>query len=181
MGNGPRVADRLDPILEGARSSIVIESPYVVPSRPLLQLLERKLAGGVRVQIVTNSLRACDGVLPYAGYLKYRRRLVLRGVDMREYKGPDTLHAKTMVIDGRTVLIGSYNLDPRSQNLNAETMCGVDSEEVAADALASIAGHVQNSWKVAAREHRMRVRVPRSWRIRAWAARLFLPLYEKQL
>lgn len=181
VGDGPRVADRLDPILESARSSIVIESPYVVPSRPLLELLERKLADGVRVQIVTNSLRACDGVLPYAGYLKYRRRLVLRGVDMREYKGPDTLHAKTLVIDGRTVLIGSYNLDPRSQNLNAETMCGVDSEEIAADALASIDGHVQNSWKVAAREHRVRVRVPRSWRIRAWAARLFLPLYEKQL
>jgi len=181
VGNGPRVADALDPILESAQSSIVIESPYVVPSRPLLKLLERKLAGGVRVQIVTNSLRACDGVLPYAGYLKYRRRLVLRGVDMREYKGPHTLHAKTLVIDGRTVLIGSYNLDPRSQNLNAETMCAVDNEAVARDALASIDQHVQNSWKVAAHEHRVRVRVPRSWRIRAWAARLFLPLYERQL
>jgi len=30
------------------------------------------------------------------------------------------LHAKSLVIDGETVFIGSYNLDPRSENLNTE-------------------------------------------------------------
>ena len=131
------------------------------------------------MQIDTNSLRSTDGVLPYAGYVKYRRRLVKHGVDVREFKGPDTLHAKTLVLDGRTALVGSYNIDPRSQNLNAEVMCVVHDETIARRVLASIDRHLQNAWTVAVHEHR--VRVPRAWRIRAWAARLFLPLYERQL
>jgi len=176
---GPRVSVGLTDVIESAQSSVVIESPYVVPSRPLIELLERKRAAGVRVQIVTNSLRSTDGVLPYAGYLKYRRRLLRNGVDIREYKGPDTLHAKTLVVDGRTALVGSYNIDQRSQNLNAEAMCVVEDETIARELLASIDHHVKNTWVVSAPEHR--VRVPRVWRIRAWAARLFLPLYERQL
>jgi putative cardiolipin synthase len=178
--DGPRLAVRLAEIIDGAKSSIVIESPYVVPQRPLLGLLEKKLKEGVRVQIVTNSLRSCDGALAYAGYIKYRRRLLRAGVDLREYKGPDTLHAKTLVIDGRTVLVGSYNLDPRSQNLNAEAMTLAHDEATATELLASIDQHVQNAWNVRAREH-WRPHVPRSWRIRAWVARLLMPIIEKQL
>jgi phosphatidylserine/phosphatidylglycerophosphate/cardiolipin synthase-like enzyme len=178
-GGGPRVAVRLAQLIDSAQTSVVIESAYVVPSRNFIELLERKLAAGVQVQIVTNSLRSTDGVLPYAGYVKYKRRLLRRGADIREYKGPDTLHAKTLVVDGRTALVGSYNLDPRSQNLNAEAMCVVEDASVARELLASIDRHVQNAWRVETREHRMHV--PRVWRIRAWAARLFLPLYERQL
>jgi phosphatidylserine/phosphatidylglycerophosphate/cardiolipin synthase-like enzyme len=176
---GPRVAVHLAEMIAGAKSSIVVESPYVVPSRPLLELLEKKRGEGVRVQIVTNSLHSMDGVLPWAGYIKYRHRLLRHGVDIREFKGPDTLHAKTLVIDVLTVLVGSYNLDQRSQNLNAEAMCVVKDETIARQTLALIDDHIANSWIVGKREHR--VRVPRLWRVRAWAARLFLPLYEKQL
>jgi cardiolipin synthase C len=173
------VGAHLEAMIDAAKSSVVIESPYFVPSRPLIDLLEKKRAGGVRVQIVTNSLRSTDGVLPYAGYVKYRRRLVKHGVDVREFKGPDTLHAKTLVIDGRTALVGSYNIDPRSHNLNAEVMCVVHDEMIAHRVLASIDQHLKNAWTVAVHEHH--IHVPRAWRIRAWAARLFLPLYEQQL
>jgi cardiolipin synthase C len=173
------VGAHLEAMIDAAKSSVVIESPYFVPSRPLIDLLEKKRAGGVRVQIVTNSLRSTDGVLPYAGYVKYRRRLVKHGVDVREFKGPDTLHAKTLVIDGRTALVGSYNIDPRSHNLNAEVMCVVHDETIAHRVLASIDQHLKNAWTVAVHEHH--IHVPRAWRIRAWAARLFLPLYEQQL
>ena len=30
------------------------------------------------------------------------------------------LHAKTLVVDGKRVYIGTFNLDPRSENLNTE-------------------------------------------------------------
>ena len=83
------------------------------------------------MRIVTNSLRSCDGALPFAGYIKYRRRMVRDGIDLREYRGPDTLHAKTLVIDGKTMLVGSYNIDPRSANLNTEVMCVAEDETLA--------------------------------------------------
>ncbi|HXH38151.1 MAG TPA: phosphatidylserine/phosphatidylglycerophosphate/cardiolipin synthase family protein [Thermoanaerobaculia bacterium] len=178
-GEGARVAGRLADVIAGAKSEIVIESPYLVPSGSMLTLLEKKLAEGVRVRIVTNSLRSCDGVLPYAGYIKYRHRMVRDGIDLREYRGPDTLHAKTLVIDGRTVLVGSYNIDPRSQNLNTEVMCVAEDETIAQQLLASIDRHIDNAWAVTISEHRSLA--PRAWRFRAWAARLVLPLLEGQL
>ena len=176
---GARVGDCLVDMLDSAESSIIIESPYVVPSQPMIALLEKKLAEGLHVQIVTNSIHSSDGVLPYAGFLKYRRRLVLHGADVREYKGPDTLHAKTLVIDGRTVLVGSYNFDPRSHNLDAEVMCLVDDPSIAGEVRKLIDAHLENAWTITAHEHR--IRIPRMWRIRAWAARMLLPLYERQL
>jgi len=178
-GDGPRIGARLADAIEGARSSVVIESPYLVPPAGLLELLKKKIGEGVRVQILTNSFRSGDGLLPYVGYVKYRRRLIRAGIDVREYKGPQMLHAKSMVIDGRTVLVGSYNVDPRSQNLNAEAMCIAEDGEAARELLASIDEHVQNAWIVGGRERR--ARVPRVARLRAWALRLLLPLFERQL
>ncbi len=186
VDDGPRVAVRLAEMIRGAETSIVIESPYLVPSRALLELLEQKLKEGVYVQIVTNSLRSTDGVFPQAGYLKYRRRLARLGIDVREYKGPDPLHAKSAVIDGRIALIGSYNLDPRSENLNTEVMCVAEDAEVAQELLESIDLHLQNAWQVHGNGKPVRVprdpSVSRAKAVRAWFARLLLlPIVENQL
>lgn len=179
---GERVGTRLVKLLDAARSSIVIESPYLVPSRALLEVLERKNAEGVYVLIVTNSFRSTDGLLPFAGYLKYRRRLVRAGIDIREFQGSDTLHAKSAVIDGRITVIGSYNVDQRSHHLDIEGTCIVEDEELARELLENIAVHVRNSWRVERSgvppdELRMRATASLGLRI----ARLFLPLFEGQL
>lgn len=184
VGDGPRVARHLEEIVARAEESIVIESPYLVPTRPMLALLEKKLSEGVYVQIVTNSLRSTDGVLPQAGYLKYKRRLVRMGIDVREYKGPDPLHAKSAVIDGRIALIGSYNLDPRSANLNTEVICVVEDEAFARELLDSIDLHLQNAWTIRRNGKPARESYPlvsRAKKLRTWAARLLLPIVENQL
>jgi len=183
--DGTRVAVRLTEAIANAKSSIVIESPYLIPSRKLLALLERKLREGVYVQIVTNSLRSTDGILPQAAYLKYRRRLARAGIDVREYKGPDPLHAKSAVIDGRIALIGSYNLSPRSEYLNTEVMCVAEDEAVAQELLESIDAHLQNAWRIHGNGKPARVEryplVSRAKVFRAWAARLIVPIVENQM
>jgi len=179
---GPRVGTRLEDLISGAKKSIVIESPYVVPSKSLLNLLIEKVSEGVAVQIVTNSLRSSDGVLAQAAYLRYRRRAARAGIDLREYKGPDSLHAKSIVIDDRIALIGSYNIDPRSANLNNELMCMADDPETAHELLADIGVHIQNSWHVDGDGH-AHEHFPgeRSRSFRAWMVRLLLPVIEGQL
>jgi phosphatidylserine/phosphatidylglycerophosphate/cardiolipin synthase-like enzyme len=184
-GDGPRVGVRLVDIIASAKRSIVIESPYLVPSKSLLELLERKVADGVSVLIVTNSLRSADGVLAQAAYLKYRRRVARAGIDVREYKGPDSLHAKSIIVDQRTVLVGSYNVDPRSHNLNTEVMCLANDEDVARRLLDLIEVHIRNAWRIdgdgrAPRGEHFPGRRAKSFR--AWAARLLLlPVIEGQL
>ncbi|MCB0220420.1 MAG: phospholipase D family protein, partial [Chrysiogenetes bacterium] len=41
------------------------------------------------------------------------------------------LHAKTLVIDGEQLFIGTFNLDPRSTNLNTEIGVLIRSEKLA--------------------------------------------------
>jgi len=186
IDDGPRVATALAIIIERAKKSIVVESPYLVPSRQVRRLLRKKLKEGVSVLILTNSLRSTDGSFPHAGYVKYRRRLVRAGVDVREYKGPHMLHAKSAVIDGRIALIGSYNLDPRSQNLNTEIMCMVEDEQIAGELRDSIQLHIDNSWTIYADGSRDGApgdpRVSHAKVIRAWLVQhLLLRLIERQL
>jgi len=173
------VSRDLAEILAAAEQSIVIESPYFVPTKSLRTLLEKKREEGIEVLVVTNSFRSTDGLLPQAAYLKYRKKLLRGGLEMREYKGPDVLHAKSIIVDGRVAMIGSYNIDPRSQYLNTEVMCVAEDEELASELRASIDAHVANAWAI----HRASrgPRVSRAVAFRLWAMRLILPLIEPQL
>ena len=58
------------------------------------------------------------------------------------------IHAKTMVIDNETLFIGTFNLDPRSANLNTEVGVIVKNKKIAAAVEANILNDakVENSW-----------------------------------
>lgn len=169
----PHVGDVVVDALQSAERSIVIESPYFIPPQFLREVLVKKLAEGVRVVVLTNSIRSTDGLLPQAAYLQYRHELARAGIDFREYKGPDTLHSKSIIIDGRLAMIGSYNIDPRSHFLNTEVMCVVDDEALAAELLRSVDVDTDNAWVIDP--------ASRGISLRIWAMQLLLPLLEHQL
>ena len=58
------------------------------------------------------------------------------------------LHAKSMVIDGKITVIGTFNLDPRSANLNTECVTIVYSPKVSAGVLEgmNIEFKPENAW-----------------------------------
>jgi phosphatidylserine/phosphatidylglycerophosphate/cardiolipin synthase-like enzyme len=63
------------------------------------------------------------------------------------------IHAKSFVMDGHLAYIGTYNLDPRSANLNTEVGLLIDDERVAAQLRADILNDTRpgNSWVIAKR------------------------------
>ncbi len=170
---GHEVGGDLARIMAAAKESIIIESPYFIPPRFLHELLLAKLAEGVRIVVVTNSVRSTDGLLPYVGYLKYRRELARAGIDFREYKGPDCLHGKAIIVDGRAVMIGSYNIDPRSQYLNTEVMCVFESKGFALALQEVIDRHIADSWTISD--------APTANPLKVLGIRLLLPILEHQL
>jgi putative cardiolipin synthase len=142
------VTQRTLAVLETARSSLFITSPYYVPGKIGLAQARRQIDRGVRITVVTNSLAATDEPLVYAGYARYRRELLEMGVQLFELSprlsqrsgrlgafGATTgrLHGKTAVIDDERVFIGSMNLDGRSASLNTEIGLVIDSPELARD------------------------------------------------
>jgi phosphatidylserine/phosphatidylglycerophosphate/cardiolipin synthase-like enzyme len=182
-GNGPGVAEGLAATFGSATQSIVIESPYVIPTQLFLDVLGKKLDEGVTVHIVTNSLKSTDGFLPQVAYLGVRRFLLRMGVELHEYKGPGTLHAKSIIVDGKIAMVGSYNLDPRSQNLNTEIMVVANDEGAAATLKAAIDADVRNAWRISSngRTPRSYPKTSRWLRFLIWTTRLLLPFIEGQL
>jgi phosphatidylserine/phosphatidylglycerophosphate/cardiolipin synthase-like enzyme len=65
-----------------------------------------------------------------------------------------SLHAKTYVVDHHTAWIGSFNLDPRSENLNTETALIIEDPEIARAVEGGILRDIapQNSWTIGRRE-----------------------------
>jgi putative cardiolipin synthase len=146
-----KVGSELRDLLASARQSAVVESPYLVPSRAFRNALREALGRGVRVRILTNGLGATDNLWPQAGYVGHKRDLVRSGVELWEYQGPECLHAKAAVIDGETVIVGSYNLDPRSQNLNTELALVVRDRPLATEMRTLMDGHLQKAARIDSR------------------------------
>ena len=139
LDGGGRSSAALARLVAGARESIVIQSPYLVMSDNAKALFRAAVARGVKVRILTNSLASTDNMQAFSGYRNQRKQLLEMGLDIREYK-PDpanrnvlmsranppatpplfALHAKSMVVDGKIAYIGTFNFDPRSENLNTE-------------------------------------------------------------
>jgi putative cardiolipin synthase len=125
LGTGQAIVELFD----SAKSDILIESPYTVPHANALEALERARARGVRVRLITNSNYNADDNFAILGYYKEdKAKLQKLGVELFEYKGPQTLHAKTYIVDGNRAFVGSYNLDRLSHKYNTET--GVLFEDV---------------------------------------------------
>lgn len=145
------VAHELKDLLDRARELVVIESPYLVPSRAFGQALKRALARGVRVRILTNSMATTDNLWAQAGYVGHRKPLVRHGVELWEYRGAESLHSKTAVIDEETVIVGSFNLDPRSESLNTELLVVMKDRDLAANLRATLDEHLRSAWRIDSR------------------------------
>jgi phosphatidylserine/phosphatidylglycerophosphate/cardiolipin synthase-like enzyme len=125
-------ATQLYDLIKNAKKSVIIDSPYLIMTKELKAVFKDAIARNVKIRILTNSLKSTDGLLPQAGYIGQRKKIVQMGIDLYEYFADDSFHSKSMVVDDEIAAIGSFNFDPRSQNLNTETMAVVNNSKMAA-------------------------------------------------
>ncbi|KZC43586.1 MULTISPECIES: phospholipase D family protein [Rhodanobacter] len=138
----PRLVAHLDDV----HSEVLLISPYFVPGRQGAATLLGLARDGTHVGVITNSLAANDVPAVHSGYERYRRQLLNGGVSLFEIRrhGPvathglfgssgASLHTKAFVIDGARGFVGSFNLDPRSANLNTEMGVLFDDDALAHD------------------------------------------------
>ena len=139
--------------IDGAHDDVLLASPYFVPGKAALERMYKVRHGGVPVTLVTNTMASNDEPFVSAAYARYRRKMLQMGVQIYEVSprilhmdtnfddsfgsmlGTSTgrLHAKMMVIDHQTTVVGSMNLDFRSSRENTELGLFVDSPELAGD------------------------------------------------
>ena len=144
-------AVRMGPLLKAARREVLFISPYFIPDAAAVQMFAALRGRGVRVRVLTNSLASTDVPVVHGGYARVRPSLLRAGVELHEMRPEATagraafhfgassgasLHAKAVVVDGRHVLVGSMNMDPRSRLHNTEVGVLLDSEAIAAQVAA---------------------------------------------
>lgn len=109
-------------LVRAARTSITIANSYFVPPRRLRRHLKAAVERGVEVRVLTNSLESTDAWWMYYASINFYKELIGAGVQIFQYTGTETMHAKTMLIDDELAVVGSFNLDPRSAIDNSEAM-----------------------------------------------------------
>jgi phosphatidylserine/phosphatidylglycerophosphate/cardiolipin synthase-like enzyme len=143
--------DSLMPLLKNAKKSVDIQSPYLITTELGKSIIKELVKKGVRVRVITNSLESTDNLVAYSGYQRDRKKTLATGIEVYEFKPhpqvrysvtmPEMqaamnytpvlgLHSKTMLIDGEIAVVGSFNIDPRSVNLNTECLAIIRSPKM---------------------------------------------------
>ena len=121
-----RVTRELLKLIAAADSTLDIEAAYFLPTRHWLRALRAAHRRGVRIRVITNSSISNDVPLLQAIYSNRRNRYKRAGVELYEYCGSRMVHLKALTIDKHIALIGSYNLERRSEKFNTEVAAWVD-------------------------------------------------------
>ena len=111
-----------------AKKYIYIETPYFLPTDPVLFALKTAAAGGVDVRILV-PLRSDTKFVEWAGR-SYLREMVKAGVSVSYYK-TGFLHSKMIVCDDAICSCGSTNVDFRSFENNFESNAFIYDSKVA--------------------------------------------------
>jgi len=140
-------------LFENAQREIIICNAYFIPSAEFIDAVRGALSRGVQVIILSNSPETNDlPEITMVGRSYYKDLLAINQEEAAQTSGGNvqiwewygwrydeerqtegTIHAKYAVFDRRYSLVGSYNLDPRSEQLNSETVVVFESKELSTD------------------------------------------------
>ncbi|BFM03585.1 phospholipase D family protein [Psychrobacter alimentarius] len=140
---------QLRTLLGSPTKQLTIISSYFVPTKDGVNTLVKLAESGIDIKILTNSFDATDVTAVHSGYIQWRPVLLKAGVRIYELKSTaseekrenklwkarsqssTSLHAKTFAVDDYQVFIGSYNVDPRSANINTEMGVIINDDQLA--------------------------------------------------
>ena len=146
--------DGLLQLMAEAKSDLLIVSPYFVPGQRMMDQFAAIRQKNVRIRVLTNSLASNDAPAAHVGYARYRKDLLGLGIELYEMRAEQestlsgfsslgsagsaggsraSLHAKIVVLDDSLLVVGSMNLDLRSQLQNSEVALVIRSRKLSAD------------------------------------------------
>ena len=124
----PDIMQGLVKAITGARKYFYVQTPYFLPTEPVLFALQTAALAGVDVRLMIP--KKSDTVLPHLGTLSYLRDVLQAGVKVYQYQ-KGFIHSKLMVSDDVLVSVGSTNMDFRSFEHNFEVNAFVYDKEFA--------------------------------------------------
>lgn len=112
-----------------AGEKLVIVSPYLIFTKQQMKALRAARERGVNIKLLTNSGASNNQRLAHLGYVSQRDSLIRMGIDVKESRGTQLLHAK-----GAALLSAGENPVPRRAfvgSLQAHERADLDLETIA--------------------------------------------------
>ena len=130
-----------------SRSSkyVYIQSPYLIPTEPVLMALRNAALSGVDVRIMI-PYRGDRGVTVQLASRSYVKDVITAGVKVYFYPR-GYMHSKAIVSDDRVTTIGSTNMDVRSYEQDFEINAFIYDSDVAAVAKAAFLEDQKECWQ----------------------------------
>jgi putative cardiolipin synthase len=151
-------------LIEGAKGEILIANAYFVPTPSIAAALKGAAGRCVAVTLISNSPETNDlPEISMVGRSHYQDLLAVNetpqvaacggtnaGLRIWEWVGQaaneanrsqGTMHSKFAVVDRQRSLVGSYNLDPRSEKLNSESAMVFDQAELSEQLARAVLEH----------------------------------------
>jgi cardiolipin synthase len=139
LRGGRRLRRRYLRAIGSANKELLVAHAYFLPDRRFVRSITAAARRGVKVTLLLAG--KSDVPLARAATMGLYRKFLNAGVEIYEWM-ESTLHAKTAVVDGHRVLMGSFNLDPLSL-VNLETLVEVENRDTAREVGLWIGDHVR--------------------------------------
>lgn len=130
-GKEPWVFYELSNLMKQAEERVYIHTPYVVCNNYMYKELSQVTAKERVIQL--NAIANGDNICASSDYIHNKEKILECGLTVYEYNGGDSSHGKSVVIDDRLSIIGSFNFDMRSAYIDTELMFVIDSQELNQD------------------------------------------------
>lgn len=111
-------------------NTVLLETPYIIGDRAMMNDIATLAQNGTEINFLTNSVANGANIWGCAEYLNNKDRILATGANVFEFLGDNSLHTKTILVDDRLSIVGSYNFDMRSTYIDTELMLVVDSTEL---------------------------------------------------
>ena len=147
-----RIARALQMQAISAERSIWIATAYFAPSWSEVEALMGAARDGVDVRILVPSRNDHPWVTLITR--RYYRRLLTNGVRIWEWKGT-MMHAKTSVVDGRWVRVGSTDFNPLGVAINYELDAVIEDPLIGAKAEAMFLDDLEHSQEITMRNRKV--------------------------
>ncbi|HNY13297.1 MAG TPA: phospholipase D-like domain-containing protein, partial [Candidatus Wallbacteria bacterium] len=124
------ISDNIMAFMDASSDEIIIQNPYVVLTEKAKAAIKRASARGVKVIIHTNSPASDNQIMSQAFFLDDDWKQFMKDApNVRIFVFADkmTLHAKVFVFDRVVSVVGTYNMDYISEQINCENVCVVKS------------------------------------------------------
>lgn len=160
-----QVFRRISKFLLEAETEIVGETPYFILREDGMNLLKTLSSKAVAQTVLTNGLKSTDAFYTISAmtsslntlenetnlnlYVYNGRRPTNVNLVSKKSSKNWGIHSKRVVVDRKHIIIGTYNVDPRSANLNSEAILICRNNPALAEYMvSSINTRIKNSWLV---------------------------------